>query len=123
MHFDDLILPKSILFLKNLKNLELIDFNSRTIPSMIFKIKSLESLKINAEFLQEFPEGILNLVNLVSLEISFTKIRTIPTLNPLSKLKYLNLEYNYLDQAPDVTNVPLETIDLTGNKIKRKMIF
>jgi|GEM_PF-6160083 len=121
--------PKDIVQLKNLRNISLFYYNNSPseyeIPSNIWEIKNLESLKIEGSNLGEIPSKIKQLTNL-----KYLKLRGFRSTDNLfksqatySKLKYfstnleLDLDKNIPYKFPNLEFLTTKSIDLELLKI------
>jgi Leucine-rich repeat (LRR) protein len=91
-------LPDSMVLLKNLKRLNLVNNNFSEIPSVVYKITSL--VELSAGGISVSGE-IKNLVNLKKLDLSTGRIKELPKeIGLLNNLVELNLDGNILEDLP-----------------------
>jgi len=93
---------------------------SRGISEKIGNLKSLISLHLPGNRLQEIPESITNLNSLINLDLSQNRLSELPSsLSGLKNLRVLNLRKNSLNELPnsitDLSN--LQVLNLYRNKL------
>jgi hypothetical protein len=87
-------LPKSLSMLKNLENLTIENSNLKVIKDIVF-LKNLKQLNLRQNKIEKIPDDILNLINLEYLNLQDNKINDLPTqVYDLKNIKELNLSDN-----------------------------
>ncbi len=112
--------PKCLLDLSSLENLNLSDNLFKELPNWIGELKSLRVLKIAKSNLKKLPEGIESLQNLIKLNIQGNQLESLPnSIGNLKSLRILELYKNNLRALPEsIGNLrKLETLALYENKL------
>ncbi|MCX8080769.1 MAG: leucine-rich repeat domain-containing protein [Bacteroidia bacterium] len=117
---DTLYFPKTLKYLKNLKELHLENLIPDSNLHRIFKIKTLQTLVISGTPVKKIPASISALQNLDLLILDNNHLTSIPwEIGNLKNLRILRLANNRIEKLPD-TLTELENlvlIDLRGNPI------
>jgi Leucine-rich repeat (LRR) protein len=84
------------------KKLALYSNNLTTLPGYIGKLKTLNILRVDDNYLKELPESIGNLTSLKSLWIQYNKLKTLPEpIGNLHSLEVLKCQRNNISKLPD----------------------
>lgn len=88
------------------------------IPKCLYRLKTLNFLRINYNYINELSDNISNLKNLKLLNISHNKLCSMPnSIKKLKKLLYLDISYNEFEKIPpSVINIKnLQVLDISFN--------
>lgn len=112
-------LPPEIGNLSSLKELILTDNKIRTLPSELRHLTNLRTLFLRYNPLYELPPAVCELSSLKILVLDHTLLKTLPNeINNLSQLIDLNLRENVLESLPKIDNLTyLQYLDLGNNKL------
>lgn len=101
------------------------DFSIAELPTDIFEMVNLSSLKIIDTNISELPSNIERLKNLEVLDLSYNQLKIVhDNIATLTSLKRLNLAYNQLVDLPKSIQEMkgLKKLDLRGNKFDLSFI-
>ncbi len=113
-------IPKSIINLKNLKNINITSFHLAKVPDVIGKIKTLETISLSNFRLDGIPVFLNELDSLKVLKLRYCNLKEISQeILKLIKLKELDLSSNQISVIPEdlIKMVNLKNINLSNNKI------
>ncbi|ORX79312.1 L domain-like protein [Anaeromyces robustus] len=110
----DQVFPEDILYLTNLKTLQIPSKSIDSIPVNIKNLKNLETLNLRRNSLKELPDEFGELENLKSLNLESNEFTVFPEqITKLKNLEELNLIYNSIDdEIPKSYNDLSELKDL-----------
>ena len=99
-------LPASIGNLKKLRTLVIGNNNFTSIPYCVTKLISLETLSIKSSRIDEMPRGLVNLVNLKTLDFSMCNFETFPLeVLQLKNIEVLILYGNKIKELPNLSGL------------------
>lgn len=113
-------LPKEIAKLKNLNRLYLNSNYLSELPREIVQLKKLSILDLSFNYLTEFPKEIVQLKNLSILDISSNQLSELPKeIGKLRNLSILDISSNYLGTLPrEIAQLKnLVQLDLSSNQL------
>jgi len=97
-------LPASVIKLKKLKTLVIGNNKFTTFPCCITKLVTLETLSIKSSRIDKMPEEIVNLINLKTLDFSMCDFKTFPPeVLQLKNIEVLIFYGNKIKQLPDLS--------------------
>ncbi|MHA1232721.1 MAG: leucine-rich repeat domain-containing protein [Candidatus Helarchaeota archaeon] len=110
-----------IVYLKQLKYLNLSMNKLKTLPDFFHKLESLQELYLGINQLRTLPESFGNLKSLRELYLGVNKLRTLPdSFGNMSSLQILNLSKNELTTLPEsFSNLKsLRILSLSNNQLR-----
>lgn len=115
-------LSENISTLENLKELYLQNNSMSWLPNSICSLHKLEVLDVSVNSIASLPENLTEMKNLTRLNISCNCLSAVPDLSGLTKLSYLDLYDNDIDDLVYSTLDFVELIDLEMNYFDTKDI-
>ena len=113
-------IPSKIDQLKNLKILDLVGNNIRSIPKALIKVTKLNELHLSNNKITQIPAFISDLTNLKHFYLDHNQIQSLPpALLKLKKLKEFHIEYNYLSESNEDDQKILADLEKRGCWVKK----
>jgi Leucine-rich repeat (LRR) protein len=90
--------PKELLYLKNLKHLDLSHNNFSDIPDDFNALENLEHLRLNGNTLDHIPEVIFEMQSIRILDLSYNSIQRVPYgITKMKNLEFLDVSFNKVE--------------------------
>ena len=118
-------IPKGLLLLPHLEELNLIHFTMRQLPSFIGQMKNLKILRCQHGALEHLPHNIAHLEHLEMLILDDNVLEDLPeNIGNLQQLKVLSLRNNQLLSLPESLGKihTLEKLYLASNQLQKTLL-
>jgi len=122
--FKDGILPNEVFKQPSLENLEIVNSNVKTIPSVTQSCR-IQKLDLYNNEIESFPSSIINCSKINTLDLSYNDIGTIPSdISKLTNLRVLYIGMSNVKSIPkSIFDMNFDTIDLNGNPNLKTKIY